>query len=126
MYPQLADRARDLCERSWTCASSFWRPEALAVLVDCNARAPCSIDCDEEIERRTAPLPEEIAFVNACRSWEQTCSLDCARLVDGHRQEVATFWNDMGACFNLPQCGEPSNCLSHASSRPSQAIACVF
>jgi hypothetical protein len=126
LAPQLADRARDLCERSWTCAASFWRPEALAVWVSCNARTGCGIDCDEEVGKRVAPLPQETAFANACRSREQTCGLDCARLIDDHRKEVAGFWNDMSACFDLPQCGEPSNCLLHASERPAQALGCLF
>jgi len=125
LYPELADKARDVCVRSWSCASRFLRPESISLMVDCEAHEACSVDC-MDADERLAPLPEEIAFDKACRERAESCHLDCAALTHGHRGNVARFWNDMTACFARPTCGEPESCLANASRRPLQAVGCMF
>jgi hypothetical protein len=126
LAPELADHVRDICQRSYSCSATFIRPEARRVYEDCERRAPCSVDCWKEVGIRVAPLPQEIAFANSCRSFEATCDLHCDQLVAGNRMYVPTFWDGMADCLRAPGCGEPNGCLSSASNRPLQALACVF
>jgi hypothetical protein len=125
LYPQLADKVRDVCVRSWSCASRFLRPESVARMVDCEAHSPCSVDCSNA-DDGLAPLAEEIAFTSACEEHAASCRLDCKELARGHRGNVAQFWSDMSACFAQPECGEPARCLASASRRPLQAIGCML
>ncbi len=125
LYPELAGKARDLCVRTWSCASQFLRPESIAMMVECEARAACSVDC-ANADATLAPLAAELTFTSACETHATSCHLDCKTLAEGHRGNVAAFWSDMSACFAEPECGEPSMCLLHASQRPLQAVGCLF
>jgi hypothetical protein len=125
LYPELTGKARDLCFRTWSCASQFLRPESIAMMVECEAHAACSVDC-ANADASLAPLAEEIAFTTACEAHEALCHLDCKALVAGLRSNVAAFWSDMTTCFAAPECGEPSMCLLHASQRPLQVVGCMF
>jgi hypothetical protein len=126
LYPELADRAREVCLRSWDCAARLARPEAVAVSIDCEGRAPCSVDCGDEVEKQVPPLPDELAFSNACNAFASRCSVDCKQYVEGHRTNIASYWSDLGSCLNAPSCEKVSDCLLQASLRPIQALACAL
>jgi len=114
LYPELADKAREVCVRTWSCASKFLRPESISMMVECEAHAACSVDCTTA-DASLAPLSEEATFTLACEAHATSCHLDCKQLALGHRGNVATFWNDMTVCFEQPECGESTHTSASSS-----------
>jgi hypothetical protein len=108
-------QGRDSCAASEAGVRAVIRSDALGDLMRCAASGPCSVNCEEQVSSRFAPIESMQRFDRELGAKAQSCGEDFGFDSSGNGSRLLmsdSYWNSFAPCFAL-ECARVTTCISH-------------